>query len=445
MTDRAHIEKMRETLKRTLHLLEEQRAELGQLCPPSIIIAIQDTQAEIVELEAQLGLGAPAEAQSNLPRLSYFFGREEELTLIAKSLVPDTHVWGAQIYGQGGIGKTTLAIQAAVAAPVDLFPHKIFVTAKEHQLAATGKRTLHDFNTTDYMAILTELGSKLEGDTINMSDSIDLSRVVCDRLSRQRALLVFDNLETLKKEERERLFQFLNHLPRTCKALVTSRHRSNDINAYQIEVNKLDQADALDLINELVQGNLLQTNATLEERIELYNAAQGNPLLIHWIAGQLGLPESECNTVADACHFLERAPDSNNPLEYIFSDLIGVLTPNETLVLASLSHFRQPASPELVAEIAGLPLSITKSTLKYLRNRALLAAYTEDEGYVLPAIVATFVRRKLHEQLAQSSIRLLNRILHELVPLNTNKLTQTEALAAIESLQRMCEPLHSGM
>ena len=93
MTDRAHIEKLIDTHKRHLQVLEEQQAMFGLENPPYVILGIQDTLAKIAELEAQLGRGTPAEAQSNLPRLPYVFGREDELAQIAEALAPDARGW----------------------------------------------------------------------------------------------------------------------------------------------------------------------------------------------------------------------------------------------------------------------------------------------------------------------------------------------------------------
>ncbi len=200
MIDRTHTEKLIAAHKRSLNMLEEQQAEFGQFCPPYIAIGIQDALAKIAELEAQLGGGAPAEAQSNLPRLPYFFGREDELAQIAEALAPDARGWGMLIDGPGGIGKTALAIHAAQQAPAELFPRKIFLSAKVRELTSGGEQPLADFITPDYMALLTELGD----DAIGKSDPAERPKLVRDRLARERALLVLDNLETLPEPERVR-------------------------------------------------------------------------------------------------------------------------------------------------------------------------------------------------------------------------------------------------
>jgi hypothetical protein len=405
MTDRAHIEKLIDTHTRYLQVLEEQQAEFGQLCPPHLLIGIQDTRAEIARLEAQLGRGAPVEAQSNLTRLPYFFGREDELAQIAAALAPDARGWGMLIDGPGGIGKTALAIHAADKASVELFPRKIFLTAKARELTSGGEQSLVDFTAPDYMALLTELGRELGDDAIGKSDPAERPKRVRDRLARERALLVLDNLETLPEPERVRMFQFLDRLPLACKALVTSRRRG-DINARSLRLDRLSHAAALQLIGELAHDNPLLAHATPAERDELYAAAQGNPLLIRWVAGQLGRPGSQCRTVADACRFMERAPAGNDPLEYIFGDLLGVLTANETAVLAALAHFAEPAQVAWVAEIAGLTPNAAQNALDDLRDRALLAADAEGTAFVLPPLAAAFVRRRLPDPLARSGERL---------------------------------------
>jgi len=404
MTDRSQIEKLIDTHKRHLQVLEEQQAMFGLETPPHVVLGIQDTLAKIAELEAQLGRGAPAEAQSNLPRLPYFFGREDELAQIAEALAPDARGWGMLIDGPGGIGKTALAIHAAHQAPAELFPRKIFLTAKLRELTPGGDQPLADFTAPDYMALLAELGRELGDDAIGKSDPAERPRLVRDRLAGARALLVLDNLETLPEPERARMFQFLDRLPLACKALVTSRRRG-EINARSLRLDRLSHTAALDLIGELARGNPLLARATPAERDELYTAAQGNPLLIRWVAGQLGRPGSQCRTVADACRFMERAPAGNDPLEYIFGDLIGVLTASETAALAALAHFAEPARVPWVAEIAGLAPPAAQNALDDLRDRALLAADPEGTAFVLPGLAAAFARRRLPDPLAHSGER----------------------------------------
>src|SRR5262245_43322636 len=166
MSDREQIETLIATHRRYLQALEEQQATFGIHSPPHVTMGIADTEARIAELEAQLGRGAPPEVHSNLPRLPFFFGREDELEQIADALAPEARGWGMLIDGPGGIGKTALAIHAAHQAPPELFPRKIFLSAKVRELTSGGEQPLADFTTPDYMALLTELGRELGDDAI---------------------------------------------------------------------------------------------------------------------------------------------------------------------------------------------------------------------------------------------------------------------------------------
>ncbi len=137
-----------------------------------------------------------------------------------------------------------------------------------------------------------------------------------------------------------RVFQFLGRLPEGNKAIVTSRRRS-DVDARAIRLDRLALPDALALLDELAKRNRLLARATAAERQALYELTHGNPLLIQWTAGQLG--RGQCRTVAAACDFLRAAPPGNDPLEYIFGDLVDSFTESETKALAALAHFTQPA------------------------------------------------------------------------------------------------------
>ena len=52
-------------------------------------------------------------------------------------------------------------------------------------------------------------------------------------LADKKVLIVIDNVEAFGEDERVRLYQFLSRLPPACKAIVTSRRRT-DIDARAI-------------------------------------------------------------------------------------------------------------------------------------------------------------------------------------------------------------------
>jgi hypothetical protein len=189
---------------------------------------------------------------NTLPRLGYFVGREKELKTIASALSPETRTWGALIDGPGGIGKTALAIKAAHDAPAELFERKIFITAKVRELTAEGEAKLTDFTRPTYLAMLDELGKELGADGLEKLAPDERPNELRLALAGKKALIIFDNLETLPEEERTRLFQFLSRLPEGNKAIVTSRRRT-DVDARIVRLDRLSHDEAMQLIAELAK------------------------------------------------------------------------------------------------------------------------------------------------------------------------------------------------
>ncbi|MEK7326450.1 MAG: tetratricopeptide repeat protein [Chloroflexota bacterium] len=343
--------------------------------------------------------------RSELPHQPYFFGREEELARIADALDPEAVGWGVLIDGPGGIGKTALAIRAGHLAPAQHYPTKIFLSAKVRELTPHGEQKLEDFMLTNYMALLAELARELGDDAIAKIDPKERANAVRRLLSGQHALIIIDNLETFEEVERERLFQFLRRLPHSCKAIVTSRRRT-DVAAEIIRLDRLSPEAAQQLIAKLAERNKLLAHASEKERQQLYEVTHGNPLLIEWIVGQLGRSGSQCRTIVDACKFIEVAPKGNNPLEYVFGDLLDTFTDSETTVLAALSYFTQPAKMKWIVELASLSELATQTALEDLTDRALLVSDTQASAYFLPPLAAAFLRRKRPEVIAQTGKRL---------------------------------------
>lgn len=149
----------------------------------------------------------------NLPRRAPFFGRDEEMDVALRALSPEDRTWGVLVDGIGGIGKTALAVEAAyLCKEQGLFDAFIFVSAKQNVLTPGGireakpaARTLDGFFD-ETAQVLRETGiMQLAGD--------DKRRALLDALRSERTLLIYDNLETLTKEEQEALADFLRELP----------------------------------------------------------------------------------------------------------------------------------------------------------------------------------------------------------------------------------------
>ncbi|MBV8856159.1 MAG: DUF4062 domain-containing protein [Acidobacteria bacterium] len=340
---------------------------------------------------------------NNLPRLQPFFGREEELAHIREALDPDNRTWGALIDGPGGMGKTSLAIRAAYDCTPAQFNRIVFVSVKNRELDDDGVRELGVFVLPGFLEMLNELSRELGRADILKAPEDDRIRLLLDALRDEHALLILDNLESLPKPDRDKLFTFVKRLPQGCKAILTSRRRIGS-GSEELILESLSQKAALETLTDLAERNRLLKKTKKKERIALYEQTAGNPLLLRWVAGQLG--RGSCRTINDALNFLCSCPDDNDPLEFVFGDLVNEFTNNETKVLCALTYFTLPAKVEHIATVAGCDENPAETALHALTNRSLVVPDIEETAFALVPMVADFLRRRKPEVVAETGDRL---------------------------------------
>ncbi|MBI5817427.1 MAG: AAA family ATPase [Verrucomicrobia bacterium] len=343
---------------------------------------------------------------NNLPRLQPFFGREKELAAIREALDPENRSWGALIDGPGGMGKTSLAVRAAYDCPVGRFQRIIFLSVKEREMDDDGERPLTGFILPGFLEMLNELARELGQAEITKSPEDQRVRLLLEALRPAQALLILDNLESLPKSDRDQLFTFVKRLPSGCKAILTSRRRIGS-GSEELILEQLDQIAALATLADLARHNKLLAKTSEAERIALYTQTGGKPLLLRWVAGQLG--RGSCRSFTDALHFLTTCPKENDPLEFVFGDLVDEFTPEETRVLCGLTYFTLPAKVEHITEVAGLKKEPVETALGSLANRSLVVPDQEEEAFALVPMVAEFLRRKRPEVVTETGSQLEKR------------------------------------
>ena len=371
---------------------------------------------------------------NNLPRLQPFFGRTDELKQIREALDPENRTWGALIDGPGGMGKTSLAVRAAYDCPAGQFQRIIFLSVKEREMDDDGERPLTGFILPGFLEMLNELARELGQAEIPKAPEDQRVRLLLEALRPAQALLILDNLESIPKSDRDQLFTFVKRLPQGCKAILTSRRRIGS-GSEELILEQLDQIAALATLADLARHNKLLAKTSEAERIALYTQTGGKPLLLRWVAGQLG--RGSCRTFTDALHFLTTCPKENDPLEFVFGDLVEEFTPEETRVLCALTYFSLPAKVEHIAEVAGdsepprssrreeahslleegsqslltsaATLESVETALRSLANRSLVVPDQEEEAFALVPMVAEFLRRKRPDVVIETGGRLEKR------------------------------------
>jgi LuxR family glucitol operon transcriptional activator len=244
------------------------------------------------DASGQVMLPGAQRVYHNLPQPDYgtFIGRQEELAQVHRILQPYPNSRHAMVTidGIGGIGKSALALEVAhrYLRDYDRLPEEkrfdaiVWTSAKSSVLTADGiaprqqiTRTLDD--------IYTAIAITLEREDITRARPEERDELVTKALTRQRTLLIVDNLETV---DDERVNAFLRELPAPAKAIVTTRHRINV--AYPVRLIGMPERDALDLITQ--EGNEKGVKLADAEAEKLYKRTGGVPLAVVWSIAQIG-------------------------------------------------------------------------------------------------------------------------------------------------------------
>lgn len=408
MDDRAGLEHTLSLAKRVLQVLESEAAGYTELTrPANLQIDLEEKRKEVASLEARLAQLDGRRAGSvpdNLPRRPpIFVGRKEESARCLASLSPEERGWGVTIDGIGGMGKTALALEVAHAArAAALFDAYLFVSAKTSWLTAEGVRA-ETLALTSLDAFVREF-ARLLGDeaAARVTDAKERRAALLDALRGRRALLIWDNLETLTADERDLIAEFLRRLPGANKAIVTSRRRTGE-SAVTIRLDRLAEGEALELMADLgkrypaLGSKLIAAGIPLQRA--LYEASGGNPLAIHWT---LGLVAQRGLSVAEAVARLQDAGRSADLYGFLFADAARDLAASDRTVLSALSAFQTPATSGALVDATGLTAPQVGVALERLVTLSLVSEVDGDR-YGLHPLTRAYVAAALAADAAKAA------------------------------------------
>jgi hypothetical protein len=336
------------------------------------------------------------QSPNNLPRRAAFFGRTQEMETVLQALGPEERGWGVVIDGIGGIGKTALAVEAAYRCKDQKqFDAYIFITAKQKSLVPSGIKaespaatTLDEF-VNETARVLGQIGiAKLTGE--------EKRRALLEALRSKRGLLIYDNLETLTKEEQEALADFLRFLPQGSKAILTSRRRGGE-GALWLRLEQLAWETAREIIQheagrEARLAEILRRVGEARWR-ELFNETGGSPLALIWT---LGLMRAKALSFDRALEMLRQGANRESPLqEFIYKEARKDLGAQEVAALNALSFFVPSASFEALMNVANLTRTALETVLERLNALALVDILPGEERYSLHPLTRGYIRAEL--------------------------------------------------
>ncbi|MGX9902053.1 cold shock domain-containing protein [Arthrobacter sp. SA17] len=215
----------------------------------------------------------------NLPQSDYdetgLVGRDDEVRRVCQALKRrrDPVI---TLCGEGGIGKTALAVEIAYQLlddPDEPFDLILWSSLKSERLTGTGVEELKS-NAADLVGVAEALGSAAKP---NFTGGITELASVIDGF---RPLVIIDNLETINGND---FIQLYEGLPDNVSFLITSREGIGQIER-RIDVPPLGERDALYLLNQLIKYRNVPSLKSLsgDYRKIIVSKLRYSPLAIRW-------------------------------------------------------------------------------------------------------------------------------------------------------------------
>jgi LuxR family glucitol operon transcriptional activator len=335
--------------------------------------------------------GKPAwrEILSNLRDRKYSFqGRGEELDKLLSLLSPEKALSILTIYGIGGVGKTTLALEAAhrcyeessgemIYPGVPEFDTIIFTSAKQYS-SYEGQLRQNLQPQRNLKEILEEIGRVLGLTAITTSTLEDQLRLVLFALedlyrAKKRTLLIVDNLETVA--DQSKVLDFLAILPSGVKTIITTREK---IYTNVIRLERLEEEAARQLISSELKNK--HKHITEEQEAAIISYTSGVPGAIIYAVGQLYGFELDKETFKD---FMGKI---KNPRWGIAQDIYALTVRelprrnrNAYYLLLATAIFPKKPRREAVVRVAGVSKVRAPDGFQLLDNVSLVSPDEESE------------------------------------------------------------------
>ncbi|MGV9365556.1 tetratricopeptide repeat protein, partial [Amycolatopsis sp. NPDC003731] len=352
-----------------------------------------------------------------------FVGREDEVDQLLGLLAPTPAAFGpdagrcavvvSAVAGMGGIGKTALALHAALlAASRDWFPGGALLMDLHGY--APGQPPVRPEQV--YASLLRELGVPADQIPRTSVEQAGLYHRVLDQLATAgaRVLLVLDNAAD-STQVQDLLPRQLAH-----RALVTTRDVLDLPDARRVFLDVLSESGAADLLTRLLRADNLQdsrpdTDPTAVAR--LVRLCGRLPLAVRIVAAIL--VDEPALTVTALTDQLADAETRLHGMAYAGGDVAAVIdfsycrlaahAPEATELLTLLTVNPGPdVSTETAAAIADIPTAVAATRLRALRAASLLQ-HTPSGRWRLHDLLVLYARRHLAPDAADQAIsRLLS-------------------------------------
>jgi tetratricopeptide (TPR) repeat protein len=326
----------------------------------------------VLGLTITLPMDPDTAPQHNLPVPDFdetgFFGRKDQLRRIKKAIKGAYPV--VSVLGDGGIGKTSLALKAAyelLEDPDQPFEAIIWVTAKATILTPNEIQRINNAIESS-LGLFAQAAAELGGSEVE-----DPVSEVLAYLESFRILLILDNLETVLDA---RLREFLLDLPLGSKVIVTSRIGLGIENPIQLD--PLNLGDSTRLLRALAKvRDVGQLKRLPQEAAEAFaEKMSGHPAYIRWfVAGVQAGRRPE-----------ELVGDNALLLDYCMSNVYGYLGDSARAVLSCMQVLPGARNQAELAFLNNFPAEKIQAALLELITTNFVYMSSQASGQTIDTV-----------------------------------------------------------
>lgn len=291
------------------------------------------------------------------------------------------------LWGEGGIGKTTLAAEA-VRAVQEIFAQRIV------WISADGRP---DFSLS---TLLDEIATQLRRNDLRALPIGEKELQVSALISTAKTLIVLDNFETIAPAEQTRCTKFLAQ--RTpWPALITSRQKV--AGARDVLIDAMSPEEATLFLQKLVEQSPIPQVFTEQVRGRISETATRNPLVMEWVVAQINLAQQPDDVLN------ELAQGKGDAAARVFDRSFGLeqLGDDGRAALLALSLFVPDASRPALSEVAGFGADIErlKGAVKQIAALRLVSMTADGSRLYIAGLTRELSKARLAKDARAAEFR----------------------------------------
>ena len=378
--------------KRVISAPENHQPQPPPQPPQPVIIEVRTPTAPPAEPVIPVEVAAPPAPPSRIPHaptIGFVARRDAEGGDIVERLKAELapgRTQAATLSGPGGVGKSTLAAEAARELK-EAFGGRVVWSSADGR----GEFTL----------------STLLDDTLTQLDRADLRGLVPTAKAEQAhalvadpsVLVVMDNYETIEPAAQEDIRKWL--VRAQCSALITSRHKVGE--TVHIPVAAMSPEEAREFLEKVIRQT--QDSRVFSEKVRerIYKTAEANPYVMQWVVGQIDEAQ-EPRAVLE-----ELGRGGGDAAARVFGRSFDLPRAGDDgrATLLALSLFAPSASRLALAAVAGFgdDLRRLNEAIKGLRALWLLEGLDENSRLAVGALTRRLARARMLKDKSDAEFR----------------------------------------